>query len=177
MRKDSVILCFSGAAVVTSLFTIRVNAQQPPAYLNPTIPTERRVDDLIGRMTLEEKVSQLQDVSVAIPRLTIRAYTWGNEGLHGDAFTGYMTLFPQVIGMAATWDAALVNRMASVVGTEARARYNLDSIAQGGARFTGVSFWAPNINIFRDPRWGRGGSGKLNRGISGGSRLIWPKMA
>jgi beta-glucosidase len=124
--------------------------------LNPAVPIERRVDDLLHRMTLEEKVSQLQDVSAAIPRLNIRAYTWGNEGLHGDAFTGYMTLFPQVIGMAATWDTALVHRMANVVGTEARARYNLDSVTEDGARFTGITFWAPNINIFRDPRWGRG---------------------
>jgi len=154
--KDSLVPWFACAAVAASTFTLELSAQQPSDYLNPTVPTARRVEDLIGRMTLEEKVAQLQDVSAAIPRLNIRAYTWGNEGLHGDAFTGYMTLFPQVIGMAATWDTALVHRMGNVVGTEARARYNLDSIAEGGARFTGVTFWAPNINIFRDPRWGRG---------------------
>jgi beta-glucosidase len=156
MHKESVVLWFAGAAVAASIFARGVSAQQPPAYLSPKAPIERRVDDLISRMTLEEKVAQLQDVSAAIPRLNIRAYTWGNEGLHGDAFTGYMTMFPQVIGMAATWDTALVHQIGNVVGTEARARYNLDSIAEDGARFTGVTFWAPNINIFRDPRWGRG---------------------
>jgi beta-glucosidase len=160
MRKDSVVFRFAVAAVVASVFAPRLTAQNSPGlnadYLNPAVPTERRVEDLIKRMTLEEKVAQLQDVAAAIPRLNIRAYTWGNEGLHGDAFTGYMTLFPQVIGMASTWDTALVRQMANVVGVEARARYNLDSVAEDGARFTGVTFWAPNINIFRDPRWGRG---------------------
>lgn len=128
---------------------------QPP-YLNPSLPIDRRVDDLISRLTLEEKVWQLQDNSHAIPRLNIPAYTWGNEGLHGDAFGGYSTLFPQVVGMAATWDQPLVHSMAEVISDEARAKYNQANRNSNHARFQGITFWAPNINIFRDPRWGRG---------------------
>jgi len=125
-------------------------------YLDPSLPVERRVNDLIARMTLEEKVSQLQDNSVAVQRLKIPSYTWGNEGLHGDAFGGYATLFPQTIGMAATFDAALVHDMADVISTEARAKYNEAVRVNRSERFHGITFWAPNINIFRDPRWGRG---------------------
>jgi beta-glucosidase len=127
---------------------------QTPAYRDPAQPTTARVNDLIHRMSLEEKISQLQDNSIAIPRLKMPAYTWGNEGLHGDSFSGYATLFPQVIGMAATFDPALVHSMGDVISTEARARFN--SIGPDHPRFFGISFWAPNINIFRDPRWGRG---------------------
>jgi len=131
-------------------------AQQAYPFRDPSLPTPKRVDDIVSRLTLEEKVSQLQDNSIAVPRLGIPAYTWGNEGLHGDAFTGYTTLFPQVIGMAATWDTDLVHSMADVISTEARARYNAAVKANTSGRFQGISFWAPNINIFRDPRWGRG---------------------
>jgi len=131
---------------------------QTPQYpfRDPALPTAQRVEDIVSRLTLAEKVSQLQDNSVAIERLGIPAYTWGNEGLHGDAFTGYTTLFPQVIGMAATFDTGLVHGMADVVATEARARYNEAVAANTSGRFLGISFWAPNVNIFRDPRWGRG---------------------
>ena len=130
------------------------NAQLP--YLNPSLPLEQRVDDLIGRMTLEEKVSQMRDHAVAIPRLDVPKYDWWNEGLHGVAFAGYATNFPQVIGMAATWDTDLVHRMGVTISTEARAKYN-DAIRHGQReQFFGLTFWAPNINIFRDPRWGRG---------------------
>jgi beta-glucosidase len=131
-------------------------AQQSYPFRDPSLAREKRVDDLLNRLTLEEKISQLQDNSMAISRLGIPAYTWGNEGLHGDAFTGYTTLFPQVIGMAATWDTGLVHSMADVISTEARARYNAAVAADTSGRFLGISFWAPNINIFRDPRWGRG---------------------
>jgi len=130
------------------------NAQLP--YLNPSLPLEKRVDDLIGRMTLGEKVSQMRDHAVAIPRLDVPKYDWWNEGLHGVAFAGYATNFPQVIGMAATWDTDLVHRMGVTISTEARAKYN-DAIRHGQReQFFGLTFWAPNINIFRDPRWGRG---------------------
>ena len=126
------------------------------AYLNPALPLERRVDDLIGRMTLEEKVSQMRDHAAAIPRLGVPKYDWWNEGLHGVAFAGYATNFPQVIGMAATWNTGLVHRMGETVSTEARAKYN-DAMRNGQPeQFFGLTFWAPNINIFRDPRWGRG---------------------
>jgi beta-glucosidase len=127
-----------------------------PAYLDPNLPTEQRVNDLVSRMTLEEKVSQMQDVAPAIPRLGIPAYNWWNEALHGVARAGNATVFPQAIGLAAMWDTDLMHRVAGVISTEARAKYN-DSQAHGNtARYFGLTFWSPNINIFRDPRWGRG---------------------
>jgi len=126
------------------------------AYWNPALPLEQRVNDLISRMTLEEKVSQMRDQSPPIPRLGIPKYDWWNEGLHGVAFAGYTTNFPQVIGMAATWDTGLIHTIAETVSTEARAQYN-EAMRNGRhERFFGLTFWAPNINIFRDPRWGRG---------------------
>jgi beta-glucosidase len=132
------------------------NNQQRPPYLDPSLPIEQRVNDLVGRMTLEEKISQMQDVAPAIDRLGIPAYNWWNEGLHGVARAGYATVFPQAIGLAATWDDDLMHRVADVISTEARAKYN-DAIAHGNhARYFGLTFWSPNINIFRDPRWGRG---------------------
>src|SRR5467141_2459359 len=126
------------------------------AYLDPSLPLEQRVNDLVSRMTLEEKVSQMQDVAAAVPRLGIPAYNWWNEGLHGVARAGNATVFPQAIGLAATWDTALIHRVAEVISTEARAKYN-DAIQHGNTgRYFGLTFWSPNINIFRDPRWGRG---------------------
>jgi beta-glucosidase len=125
-------------------------------YLDPGLPVERRVDDLVARMTLEEKVSQMRDHAAAIPRLGVPKYDWWNEGLHGVAFGGYATNFPQVIGMAATWDTDLVHRMAETVSTEARAKYHQAMREDHHEMFFGLTFWAPNVNIFRDPRWGRG---------------------
>ena len=127
-----------------------------PAYLNPKLPVAQRVDDLVTRMTLDEKISQMRDHAPAIPRLSVPKYEWWNEGLHGVAFADDATNFPQVIGMAATWDTDLVHRMGQVVSTEARAKYN-QAIRDGRHEmFFGLTFWAPNVNIFRDPRWGRG---------------------
>jgi beta-glucosidase len=127
-----------------------------PAYLDPAVSLEQRVNDLVSRLTLEEKVSQMQDVAPAIPRLGIPAYNWWNEGLHGVARSGNATVFPQAIGLAATWDTDLVHRVADVISTEARAKFN-DAIQHGNTgRYFGLTFWSPNINIFRDPRWGRG---------------------
>ena len=108
-------------------------------------------------MTLDEKVSQLVNASPAIPRLEIPAYEWWNEGLHGVARSGYATVFPQAIGLAASWNAELLKQVGTVVSVEARAKFNL----AGGAghdhrRYEGLTIWSPNINIFRDPRWGRG---------------------
>jgi beta-glucosidase len=125
-------------------------------YMNPALPLEQRVDDLISRMTLEEKVAQMRDHATAIPRLGVPKYDWWNEGLHGVAFAGYATNFPQVIGMAATWDTDLVHKMGETVSTEARAKYNEAMRQDHHEMFFGLTFWAPNINIFRDPRWGRG---------------------
>ncbi|HVH71995.1 MAG TPA: glycoside hydrolase family 3 C-terminal domain-containing protein, partial [Candidatus Dormibacteraeota bacterium] len=132
------------------------NAEPRPPYLDPNLPVDQRVNDLVSRMTLQEKASQMQDVAPAIPRLGIPAYNWWNEGLHGVARAGIATVFPQAIGLAATWDTDLVHRIADVISTEARAKYN-DAIQHGNTgRYYGLTFWSPNINIFRDPRWGRG---------------------
>ena len=132
------------------------NAAPRPPYLDPSLPIDQRVNDLVSRMTLEEKASQMQDVAPAIPRLGIPAYNWWNEGLHGVARAGVATVFPQAIGLAATWDTDLVHRIADVISTEARAKHN-DAIQHGNTgRYYGLTFWSPNINIFRDPRWGRG---------------------
>jgi beta-glucosidase len=127
-----------------------------PAYVDPSLPTDQRVNDLVSRLTLDEKVSQMQDVAAAIPRLGIPAYNWWNEALHGVARAGNATVFPQAIGLAATWDTDLIHRVADVISTEARAKYN-DALAHDNtSRYFGLTFWSPNINIFRDPRWGRG---------------------
>jgi beta-glucosidase len=151
----------SGLFAVLTLVAPHARAQQQPdiptlRYMNPALPVDQRVDDLIGRMTLEEKVSQMRDHSPAIPRLGVPKYDWWNEGLHGVAFAGYATNFPQVIGMAATWDTSLVHRMGETISTEARAKYNDAMRNNDHEMFFGLTFWAPNINIFRDPRWGRG---------------------
>jgi beta-glucosidase len=127
-----------------------------PAYLNPDLPAEKRAADLVGRMTLEEKVLQMQNTAPALPRLNVPAYDWWNEALHGVARAGQATVFPQAIGMAATWDTDLMHRLADVISTEARAKYNEALRNNDHSRYHGLTFWSPNINIFRDPRWGRG---------------------
>src|SRR5215471_1835588 len=144
-----------GLALTSSMHAQQLATAQA-SYLNPALPLERRINDLIGRMTLEEKVSQMRDHAAAIPRLGVPKYDWWNEGLHGVAFAGYATNFPQVIGMAATWDTDLVHQMGETVSTEARAKYNEAMRNDHRETFFGLTFWAPNINIFRDPRWGRG---------------------
>jgi len=127
-----------------------------PDYQNPDLPFARRVADLVSRMTLEEKVSQLQDVAPAIDRLGIPRYNWWNEALHGVARSGLATSFPQAIGLAATWNDSVVFRMATVISDEARAKHH-EYVRQGSReRYQGLTFWSPNINLFRDPRWGRG---------------------
>jgi beta-glucosidase len=127
-------------------------------FRNPDLPEAVRVADLIGRLSLEEKVSQMMNSAAAIPRLGIPAYDWWSEGLHGVAAAGRATVFPQAIGLAASWDTALMHRVATVIGIEARAKHNETIRRNGGASgiFQGLTFWSPNINIFRDPRWGRG---------------------
>ena len=129
---------------------------QTPPYMNPTLPIDVRVDDLVSRMTLEEKASQLVNQARAIPRLNVPEYDYWSEGLHGVANAGYATVFPQAIALAATWDAPLMHDVATVIGTEARAKHH-EAVRQGRRDiFEGLTFWSPNINIFRDPRWGRG---------------------
>ena len=147
MALAATLLCCSAGPAQTSA---------PYPFQNPALLPVQRVDDLVGRMTLEEKASQMRNRAAAIPRLGIPAYDWWNEGLHGIARSGYATVFPQAIGLAATWDPALVQRVSSVIAEEARAknaealRHDIHSI------YFGLTVWSPNINIFRDPRWGRG---------------------
>jgi len=126
------------------------------AYLNPDLALEERIDDLLGRMTLDEKVSQTLYGASAVERLGIPEYNWWNEALHGVARAGRATVFPQAIGLAATWDTELMFRVATAISDEARAKHH-ESVrrAQRGI-YEGLTFWSPNINIFRDPRWGRG---------------------
>ncbi len=128
----------------------------PAPYLNSSLPIQQRVDDLVSRMTPEEKVSQMQNHAAAIPRLGIAEYDWWSEALHGVARSGYATVFPQAIGMAATWDAPLIHEEGHVIGIEARGRYNSAVREDNHSIYFGMDFWAPNVNIFRDPRWGRG---------------------
>ncbi len=117
---------------------------------------EARIKDLISQMTLEEKVSQLSHKSEAIPRLGIPEYNWWNECLHGVARAGIATVFPQAIALAATFDEDFVHEVAVAISDEARAKHN-EAIKQGNrGQYWGLTFWTPNINIFRDPRWGRG---------------------
>jgi beta-glucosidase len=117
---------------------------------------DRAAAALVARMTLPEKVSQLQSAAPAIPRLGMPAYEWWNEGLHGTARAGYATVFPQAIGLAASFNPDLLEQVGTVVSTEARARFNAVGTGKDHARYEGLSIWSPNVNIFRDPRWGRG---------------------
>lgn len=134
---------------------------QPPAstavYLDSSRPIAERVQDLLSRLTLEEKIGQMRHTAEAIPRLNIPAYNFWSEALHGVAGNGRATVFPQAIGMAATWDPKLIQQIASAVGDEARAKYH-EALRRNGSTgmFQGLTVWSPNINIFRDPRWGRG---------------------
>lgn len=114
---------------------------------------KKKAEVLVARMTLEEKASQLRYDAPAIKRLGIPAYNWWNEGLHGVARAGQATVFPQAIGMAATFDRKSVAEMAGIVATEGRAKYNAYSVNGDRDIYKGLTFWSPNVNIFRDPRW------------------------
>jgi beta-glucosidase len=127
-----------------------------PAYKNESLSFEERAKDLVSRMTLDEKVSQMVYNSPAIPRLGIPSYNWWNEALHGVARAGTATVFPQAIGLAATFDESLIYKVAEVISTEARAKYHEFQRKCDHGIYKGLTFWSPNINIFRDPRWGRG---------------------
>ena len=135
-----------------------VQGQEVPPYLNADLPMETRINDLVSRMTLEEKVSQMTHTSKGIPRLGIPDYNWWNECLHGVARSAEkVTVFPQPIGLAATFNPEELQKSADMIADEGRAVYNA-SVRKGNTiqRYTGLTFWTPNINIFRDPRWGRG---------------------
>ena len=121
-------------------------------YQDPTMPIEQRVSDLVSRMTLDEKVSQLMNGAAPIERLGVPGYNWWSEGLHGVARAGRATVFPQAIGLAATWNTALMREVATVISDEARSKHH--EFVRRGKRniYQGLTFWSPNINIFRDPR-------------------------
>jgi beta-glucosidase len=157
LRVEALALLF----VVCLFAGSRINAQAGGAtanapYMNPTLPIDVRVDDLVSRMTLEEKASQLVNQARAIPRLNVAEFDYWSEALHGVARDGFATVFPQAIALGATWDAPLLHEVATVISTEARAHHH-EAVRQGRHDiFEGLTFWSPNINIFRDPRWGRG---------------------
>src|SRR6202011_6057616 len=146
------------AALLSCSFFNLATAQdtERPAYLDTSLSPEQRAADLVKRMALEEKATQLVNQARAIPRLRVPAYDWWSEALHGVANAGTATVFPEPIGLAATFDPPLIHEMAVVIGTEARAKHN--QAVRAGRRdiMEGLDFWSPNINIFRDPRWGRG---------------------
>jgi beta-glucosidase len=149
-------LFLSGLLTLTFVAFGQSGAAQKPDYLDPTLSPAARAHDLVHRMTLEEKTAQMINTAPAIERLGVPAYDFWSEGLHGVARSGYATLFPQAIGMAATWDEPLMHEIGAVVSTEARAKYN-DAVQHGvHSIYYGLTIWSPNINIFRDPRWGRG---------------------
>ncbi len=126
-----------------------------PAYMNPALPAEQRAADLVQHMTVEEKVTQLVNQSRAVPRLKIPAYDWWSEALHGVVRSG-VTEFPEPIGLAATFDPDSIHSMAVAIGTEGRIKHAQETKDGNSGFFEGLDFWAPNVNIFRDPRWGRG---------------------
>jgi beta-glucosidase len=137
-------------------FSQPTNPPEKFSFLNPSLSLDERVNDLVNRMTLEEKTKQMLYNAPAIERLGIPAYNWWNEALHGVARAGKATVFPQAIGLAATWDTNLMRRVATTIGDEARAKHH-DAVRKGRRGiYEGLTFWSPNINIFRDPRWGRG---------------------
>ena len=156
-------ICYS-LAVCLALFTgTRAFGQSQPActkatcrYLDTALSPEERAKDIVSRMSLDEEVSQTMNQAAAIPRLAIPDYEWWSEALHGVARNGVATNFPQSIGLAASFDTALMRQVADVIGTEGRAKYNEAQRDGDHRRFSGLTFWSPNINIFRDPRWGRG---------------------
>ena len=170
MSKRLTLLVFAASIGVAS--GQQAPSADRPAYLNPALPIDQRVDDLVSRMTDEEKATQFSSTSAAIPRLQIPAYNWWSEALHGVANQGIATVFPQAIGLGATFDEPLIFQMATVISTEARAKFHEYQRSQATASSSraslpgsfmgvrpgpaGLDFWSPNINIFRDPRWGRG---------------------
>ena len=151
MRKSlsSLLLC--------CMISLGATAQSLP-YQNPNLSAKERAKDLCGRLTLEEKAQLMMDESPAIPRLGIKKFFWWSEALHGAANMGNVTVFPEPIGMASSWNPELLYKVFDAASTEFRAQYNKRMIQDGGEdeKFHSLSVWTPNVNIFRDPRWGRG---------------------
>ncbi len=137
-------------------FLLNCSSQINPAFSDPHLSIEKRVDDLVSKLSTDEKISLLLYNSPGVPRLNIPAYNWWNEALHGVARAGRATVFPQAIGMAASFDDELIKKVADAISDEARAKYNEAIKNNNRSQYLGLTFWSPNINIFRDPRWGRG---------------------
>ncbi len=156
MRKKSIGIIFIWTLLIPGFKTTSQGQGKPEIFRDARYSVEERVNDLVSRLTLEEKVNQMQNDAPAISRFGIPAYNWWNECLHGVARDGVATVFPQAIGMAATWSPDLIFREAEVTSTEARAKYNAIRATGKSGIYQGLTFWSPNINIFRDPRWGRG---------------------
>jgi len=149
---NRILLAIATLSTVSALYA---QNGDKPAYLNPALPAQQRAEDLVRRMTVEEKVTQLVNQSRAIPRLNVPDYDWWSEASHGVATKG-TTEFPNPVGLAATFDVDAIHRMAVAIGTEGRIKH-VQGMRDGHSDiFEGLDFWAPNINIFRDPRWGRG---------------------
>jgi beta-glucosidase len=153
-KRSSMAMRFGWGASLLLLVTPAI--AEEPAYLDLARSFEERAADLVSRMTLEEKVSQMGNSAAAIPRLGVPPYEWWNEALHGVARAGAATVFPQAIGLAATFDGELMHEIATVISDEARAKHHEFAARGLRGRYQGLTFWSPNINIFRDPRWGRG---------------------
>jgi beta-glucosidase len=142
---------------VVAAFVVVLTVRAADLYRDPAQPMEARVQDLVSRLTLEEKATLLKNTTPGVARVGIPKYDWWNESLHGVARAGEATVFPQAIGLAAMWDEALMKQIAHTIGIEARAKFNgAVGTKNEGTRYYGLTFWTPNINIFRDPRWGRG---------------------
>ena len=134
---------------------VRTAGAQSLPYLDPSLPAEQRAADLVHRMTVEEKVTQLTNQSRAVPRLGVPSYDWWSEALHGVAVKG-TTVFPEPMGLASTFDTPAIHEMAIAIGVEGRIKHD-QAVANGSSgMMQGLDCWAPNLNIFRDPRWGRG---------------------
>src|SRR5690606_4089549 len=141
---------------IVFMLAMSISFGQQYPFQNPALSDSVRVADLIGKLTVQEKIDQLLYTSPAIERLGIPEYNWWNESLHGVARAGYATVFPQSITIAAAWDSNLLKEVADAISDEARAKHH-EYIRRGQRGiYQGLTFWSPNINIFRDPRWGRG---------------------
>ena len=156
MRAANIYFLLCAICMTYKAVACAPSSSQTPVYQNANCNFDERADDLLSRMTLDEKISQMMNAAPAIPRLQIPAYEWWNEALHGVARAGSATVFPQAIGLAASFDTNLMRDVASVISDEARAKHHDFVNRDSRARYQGLTFWSPNVNIFRDPRWGRG---------------------
>ena len=160
MRFLNVLLKLKKELLVLAILCVCISCVNKKEYdfkfQNPSLSTKERVADLVSQMTLKEKVSQMRYDAPGIERLGLPEYNWWNECLHGVARAGEATVFPQAIGMGATFNTDLMFNVGTAISDEARAKYNRFSNANKRGIYQGLTFWTPNINIFRDPRWGRG---------------------